>query len=81
MTVRLALTMGFSGADLVNIRRGTAAAYWKNKTHCPQGHPYDEQNTYTYQNRRSCRLCAKTSARRRAEQRSLAKLKEQNYGY
>lgn len=36
--------------------------YQLEKTHCPQGHPYDEANTYTYQGRRSCRICAKARA-------------------
>ncbi|MCX6644531.1 MAG: HNH endonuclease signature motif containing protein, partial [Candidatus Bathyarchaeota archaeon] len=29
-----------------------------NKTHCPQGHEYNEPNLYVYQNRRYCRTCA-----------------------
>jgi hypothetical protein len=29
------------------------------RTHCPQGHPYDEENTYRHpDNRRACRTCA-----------------------
>ena len=27
------------------------------KTHCPQGHAYDEANTYVYKRRRYCRAC------------------------
>jgi len=27
------------------------------KTHCPQGHPYDEVNTYLNAGRRACRAC------------------------
>jgi hypothetical protein len=27
------------------------------KTHCPQGHAYDEENTRLYQGRRYCRAC------------------------
>ena len=27
------------------------------KTHCPQGHPYDEANTYWHGNNRQCREC------------------------
>jgi hypothetical protein len=40
------------------------------KTHCPQGHPYDEENTYVYINKktgrrsRHCRTCLRD--RRRA---------------
>ena len=27
------------------------------KTHCPQGHPYDEENTYWFNGARQCRAC------------------------
>lgn len=36
------------------------------KTHCPQGHPYDETNTYAYpgpQAHRACRVCRRENAR------------------
>src|SRR5690606_17884045 len=37
------------------------------KTHCAQGHPYDEANTYTRDGRRDCRTCNRAAqARRRA---------------
>lgn len=37
------------------------------KTHCPQGHPYDEQNTYrSPQGRRHCRACGRANSKRRA---------------
>lgn len=29
------------------------------KTHCPQGHPYDDMNTHWYDGRRYCRACHK----------------------
>lgn len=32
------------------------------RTHCPQGHPYDELNTYHYRNKRMCRACWKVRA-------------------
>lgn len=32
-------------------------------THCPQGHPYDEANTYLYRGHRSCRACHRIRAR------------------
>lgn len=44
------------------------------KTHCPQGHPYDEANTYREGNGRHCRECIRAaSRRRRAKLRSIAK--------
>ena len=36
-----------------NNRRGEPA----NRTHCPQGHEYSEENTYIYENTRNCRVC------------------------
>ena len=35
------------------------------KTHCPQGHPYDEANTYhrAYDHSRQCRACNRERAR------------------
>jgi hypothetical protein len=36
------------------------------KTECPKGHPYDEENTYTHNGKRFCRACHRESARRRA---------------
>lgn len=41
--------------DMVERRR-----HWKHgTTHCPQGHPYDDANTYRYPDgRRDCRTCA-----------------------
>lgn len=43
-----------------NLRRGgTIAARRAATTHCPQGHPYDEENTLTdKEGRRSCKACA-----------------------
>ena len=42
-----------------------------NKTECPQGHPYDEENTYTNQLKsgtfgRQCRTCHKERQRKKA---------------
>jgi hypothetical protein len=40
-----------------NTRRGDSGAHHAAKTHCPQGHPYDDENTYVYDDRRYCRPC------------------------
>lgn len=38
-----------------NVRRGYRNAF--PKTHCPQGHSYDDTNTYRFDGRRYCRSC------------------------
>jgi hypothetical protein len=53
-----------------NTRRSTFAARSaearRAKTHCPQGHPYDEANTYvTPRGHRDCRTCRTEASRRR----------------
>lgn len=40
-----------------NWRRGAGPTWVANKTHCPQGHPYDETNTHWYRGWRYCRAC------------------------
>jgi hypothetical protein len=44
-------------------RKGQGA-HERAKTHCPQGHPYDEKNTRWYQGKRYCRICNRKGARR-----------------
>lgn len=39
------------------------------KTHCPQGHPYDEANTHHYRNRRYCKACHLDRSSRRNRNR------------
>lgn len=39
--------------------------HWANRTHCPQGHPYDESNTYITPHGRWCRECNNARGRRR----------------
>lgn len=51
-----------------NLLRGlTIPAAHVAKTHCPQGHPYDEPNTYRYRGMRQCRASrdARDAGRRR----------------
>src|ERR1039458_3908152 len=40
-----------------NIRRGQAAASKRAITHCPQGHPYDDENTLMWRGVRNCKAC------------------------
>ena len=43
---------------LENVRRGRAGQWERDKTHCPQGHPYDEANTIVRpRGSRECRTC------------------------
>lgn len=45
--------------------RGAMAA----RTHCAQGHPYDEANTYLYAGRRHCKTCMQNRQRTRRAKR------------
>jgi len=44
-----------------NLRRSplpnNGGAFHRSKTHCPQGHPYDRENTRWYRNERTCKTC------------------------
>lgn len=46
-------------------------------TECPQGHPYDEQNTYVYKRRRICRECKRQYDRTRTRHRSIGPARRQ----
>lgn len=52
--------------DQVNIARGEGGVNQRRKTHCPQGHPYDEQNTRRYRTGRYCRTCGGGTDRKKA---------------
>ncbi|MFF8910548.1 HNH endonuclease signature motif containing protein [Streptomyces olivaceoviridis] len=52
----------------VNVRRGlapiTSGQWLRERTQCPKGHPYDEENTrVSPSSRRHCRACARDRAR------------------
>src|SRR6266850_403390 len=59
---------------LVNVRRGDGWKFNGTKIHCPQGHPYDKDNTRIEYGgaqsrspgspRRRCRICAKAALER-----------------
>ncbi len=52
-----------------NCRRGNAmwvgGLMQRSKTHCKQGHPYDEANTIYWGNKRKCRICNRIGAKLR----------------
>jgi hypothetical protein len=57
----------------VNLLRGlTIPAAHAAKTHCPQGHAYDEANTHVYRGMRLCRACDREKHRRRYAARVAA---------
>lgn len=58
----------------VNVKRGEVGKNSRDKTHCPQGHPYSGDNVYVSpSNRRHCRICVRENKRR-----YLLRLKEQS---
>ena len=48
-----------------NCRRGNTGLNHSSKTECPQGHPYDEQNTAIYNGHRYCKTCQRERRRSR----------------
>lgn len=60
--------------DRVNILRGNGAtAQHARKTHCPQGHPYSDENTYRFAaGRRICKECARARSRRYSQRKREA---------
>lgn len=62
----------FIGTQLDNIRdmdrkgrRVNGPSFNAKKTHCPRGHPYDEENTYIQKSgSRHCKECTRASVRR-----------------
>lgn len=58
----------------VNLRRSPIMGRKDYVTHCPEGHPYDEENTYRNpQGRRACRKCWSAEFRRLRAERAAAK--------
>ena len=48
----------------VNVARGNAGQYLRQRTHCPEGHPYDAVNTYVYgKGKRGCLKCRRERSR------------------
>jgi hypothetical protein len=70
------LTYGTHGQNqLDSIAHGTHVQ--ARKTHCPQGHPYDEANTYrspSAKSYRQCRTCVRAGARARYQRAKAAQV-------
>lgn len=48
-----------------NFKRGRGGRHEREKTHCPQGHPYSEGNTRHYRGKRQCKECNRAYCRER----------------
>jgi hypothetical protein len=52
-------------------RRSNREGTHRNKTHCPQGHPYTEENTaWTLEDTRRCKECNRIRGRRNYAKRA-----------
>ncbi len=57
-----------------NLLRGeTFTAANAAKTHCPQGHPYDEENTMIDSGGRKCKICNREKVRRYEREKKAAR--------
>ncbi len=61
--------------QIENVRRGNAGKAQRERTHCPKGHPYNEENTYRApkNGKRQCKECRRIACRP-SEQRKRAGL-------
>lgn len=60
-----------------NLRGEGCMAAYARKTHCPQGHPYDEKNTQMKNGARRCRACISRENRLYREKRKAAALERE----
>ena len=56
-------TVAENNADMTAKGRRRSGLHEAAKTHCPQGHPYDEENTRVHGRSRYCRACQRERAR------------------
>lgn len=60
---------------LDSVSKGRRAKINSKKTHCPQGHPYNTENTYWSQkNHRYCRICLKLNWAKTNKKRKLQRI-------
>lgn len=64
-----------------NVRRGTSGAINRTKTHCPKGHEYTADNTYTHKGKRACKACATGTASKANHQVWAANHREERQAY
>jgi len=57
--------------DMAQKKRGRNSK----KTHCPQGHPYTAENTYTTRGRRHCKACNRASCKDRRGRKAHAAIR------
>lgn len=48
-----------------NIRRGDTGKWQSERTHCPQGHPRNKENTKVYNGKSHCAVCGRAQDRAR----------------
>lgn len=60
--------------NLTNVRRSSIGRHHGDKTHCPQGHEYTEENTEVWNGTRACRTCKR---QRKRDARARKKEREQ----
>lgn len=54
-----------TAADNTKDMIGRGRQVSRKKTHCLRGHPFDEENTYTWKGKRNCRACQRERRKRR----------------
>jgi hypothetical protein len=59
--------------DAHRYRMAEVAKYRNRPTHCKHGHPFDEQNTYTWRGQRHCRRCRYLAVKARDDAERLAR--------
>lgn len=69
------LRWGTTGDNLRDaVKHGTYRNGWGEKTHCKNGHSFDEENTYHTGRQRQCRTCNRDNQRRYKARRALRKV-------
>lgn len=71
-----------AGAAADNMSKSRARRIKSEQTHCKNGHPFSEENTYrSPKGHRVCRTCYRASYGRRAEHKRKRRAADPTYGY